>query len=102
MVIYNVTIHIENQCQEDWLKFMKNDHIPKVMASGCFIKYALHRLVNHKSEGANYAVQYFAQNHAVLQQYFSQFSLALQEEHQAKFKDKYVAFRSILETIDEG
>lgn len=31
MIIYNVTVNIEHNVHDEWLKFMKDEHIPDVM-----------------------------------------------------------------------
>ena len=38
MIIYNVTVKIDTNQYEDWLNWMKSEHIPKVMATGFFLK----------------------------------------------------------------
>ena len=32
MIVYSVTVNIENEVHDDWLSWMKNKHIPDVMA----------------------------------------------------------------------
>ncbi|MFB0997424.1 MAG: DUF4286 family protein, partial [Flavobacteriales bacterium] len=36
MILYNVTINIDATIQKEWLIWMKEIHIPKVMETGCF------------------------------------------------------------------
>ncbi len=37
MFIYNVTINISDDVHHNWLKWMKEIHMPEVMRSGCFV-----------------------------------------------------------------
>ena len=36
MFIYNVTIKIQEAIHEPWLQWLKEEHVPEVLASGCF------------------------------------------------------------------
>ena len=38
MIIYNVTVSVEESVQTEWLNWMRNKHIPEVMACGIFTK----------------------------------------------------------------
>ena len=37
MYIYNVTVNVSDDVHIEWLKWMKETHIPDVMKTGCFI-----------------------------------------------------------------
>ncbi len=52
MIIYNVTIKVDKTIAEDWLLWMQKEHIPEVMATGCFYAYKIVRLLEiDESEG---------------------------------------------------
>jgi len=36
MIIYNVTVSVDNEVHEMWLAWMRNTHLPEVMATGYF------------------------------------------------------------------
>ena len=36
MIIYNVTVSVEESIKKDWLTWMQDVHIPEVMATGIF------------------------------------------------------------------
>jgi hypothetical protein len=46
--------------------------------------------------GATYSLQYFYENENDIVVYRENFAATLQQKHIDKFKDKYVAFRTIL------
>ncbi len=101
MIIYNVTIKIEHDVQEDWLEWMKSKHIPDVMNTNLFKEYRICKLIGQDDdEGVSYAIQYFCESLALLQKYQGQHAPALQREHTERYKDKFVAFRTIMEMID--
>ena len=37
MIIYTITINIENELEEEWLNWMQEIHIPHVLGTDCFI-----------------------------------------------------------------
>ena len=101
MIIYNVTVNIEKDTQTEWLKWMKEEHIPDVLATGLFEGHKVLRLLNEESEntGVTYAIQYYCENMKKLQKYMAQHATALQQAHLNRFKDKFVAFRTLLEEV---
>ncbi len=101
MVIYNVTVSVDDKIHQEWLEWMQNKHIPDVLATGIFSEHKFCRIVSRQpdEEGHAYAIQYFCENLAALQRYQAQFAPALQAEHTKKFDGHFAAFRTILETI---
>ena len=101
MLLYNVTITLDLDIQEDWLRWMQETHIPDVMATNMFISYRMSRLLGHEHEdSAIYTMQYLVQDMKHLRQYMDEFAPALQADHQKRYKDKYAAFRTIMELVE--
>ncbi len=101
MIIYNVTINIENDVHLDWVNWMKTVHIPQVMATGFFIEHKFCKLLNTEEDetGHTYAIQYTCANRSDLDEYREKHSSALQKEHLARYEGKFVSFRTLLEVI---
>lgn len=100
MFIYNVTVKVESDIAGDWLDWMKKKHIADVMDTGFFSSYKICKLVlPHEDDGITFAIQYSFKEMADLQQYQAKHAKALQEEHTNRFKDKFVAFRTVLELV---
>ena len=100
MFIYNVTVNISDDVHEDWLKWMRDVHIHDVMKTGCFIDNSMLKLLYVEDEGHTYSIQYKFLEMGDLDNYQKSFAPQLQAEHNARFKDKYIAFRTILQVID--
>lgn len=98
MFIYNVTITIEEDIHDAWLKWIKKVHIPDVMRTGCFVENKICKLLTEESE-ITYAIQYTFRTMNDLNKYQKKFLPKLQQEHKEKFKDKFVAFRTLLEIL---
>lgn len=84
----------------DWEKWMKNSHIPDVLATGFFKWARFSRLLSLDTEdGVTYSIQYSCNSMKELHNYQANFSQMLQKKHSEKFKEKFVAFRSVMEEI---
>ncbi len=100
MIIYNVTININHDVHDHWLEWMQAVHIPEVMATGMFLENKMLRLLGDEdSGGTTYAIQYSCADMDQYLKYKADFAPALQQEVNEKFKDKFVAFRTLLETV---
>ncbi len=101
MIIYNVTINIDHSVHDEWMKWMKEVHISAVMRSGLFTENRMLKVLGDEdSGGVTYSVQYTCRNMDDFKKYESHFAPALREEYNRKYKDKFVAFRTLLEVIE--
>ncbi|WP_299258473.1 DUF4286 family protein [uncultured Aquimarina sp.] len=101
MYIYNVTINIEETKHEEWLDWMKNEHIPDMLATGKFSKALMSKvLVEEEMGGLTYSVQYTTDNKMTLEQYYAQDAERLRAKTN-RFAGHFVAFRTELEIINE-
>lgn len=99
MIIYNVTVNIDNAVADEWLKWMKAVHVPDVMRTGLFISNHIYKiLADEDSGGQSYSVQYVCENMEKYDTYREKFAAALQADHAKKYKDRFVAFRTLLES----
>ncbi len=98
MILYNVTVALEPAIETEWLAWMQQEHIPEVMATGCFTGYKIYKVLLEK-DSLTYAIQYFAPNMAALQRYQGRYAPALQAKHRQKFGEQATAFRTLLEEI---
>jgi hypothetical protein len=101
MIIYNVTINIDNDVREEWLDWMRKVHIPEVLETGLFTSHRMVKvLTNDDSGGTNYSIQYFCNSMADYEHYRDRYAPALQQAVMDRYKDKFVAFRTLLEVIE--
>ena len=99
MIIYNVTVNIDDSVREDWIKWMKEIHIPDVMATGYFIENRFCRIMVEEEQGSSYSIQYRCANMADLNEYQRDHAPRLQKEHRERYEGKFVAFRTLLEEV---
>lgn len=100
MFIYNVTVNISEDVHQQWLKWMKETHIPEVMKTGCFIDNQILKVLYVADEGHTYSIQYKFLEMADIEKYQKEFAPALQADHKKMFGEKYTAFRTLLRIED--
>jgi len=100
MIIYNVTVKISNEKHDDWVEWMKTVHIPDVMSTGKFTKNVFSKVMIEDDEGTNYSIQYHCDCMEYLDDYQANYAPKLQQEHTARYKDQFVAFRTLLEIVE--
>ena len=109
MIIYNVTVKVEKEIHEEWLQWMKEIHIPEVLKTGLFIENRIFKVhippfaqglaVEEESDGITYAVQYTCENISHYNKYQSEFAPLFQKEHNNRYGEKALAFRTLLEAV---
>ena len=64
MVTYEITTVVEPQLAEAYEHYMRREHIPHLMATGCFVSASLAR-----SSAGRYRIRYEAESQAELDRY---------------------------------
>lgn len=100
MIIYNVTINVDDDVHYQWLKWMQNEHIPAVLSTGLFTGYRICRLLDVEDEGTTYSVQYSCNSLIEYNDYKANHASRLQKEALDAFGTKFTAFRTLLEVIE--
>jgi hypothetical protein len=100
MIIYNVTIKVTNQIATAWLEWMKTEHIPEVIATGCFTHCTFIQLLEvDETEGPTFAAQYHAESKAHYNRYIENFAPSMRDKGFKKWGDNFIAFRSVMKVI---
>ena len=101
MLIYNVTTKVSLEIQADWLHWLKEEHIPEVMATNMFTHHRLLRLLDtDESDGFTYAVQYFCNSHELYEHYISHFAPGLRQKALDRWGNQFISFRTLMEVIN--
>lgn len=101
MIIYSVTIKINNDSEADWLKWMKDVHIPDVMKTGYFMDWKMKKLLlleDTKSE-CTFVIDYSAQSFNNYKMYIEKEAKRLQDQNKKKFHGKYSDTRAVYSII---
>ncbi|GAC1599301.1 MAG: hypothetical protein NVS3B8_11870 [Chitinophagaceae bacterium] len=101
MYIYNVTTKVNWDIQEAWVAWMKAQHIPDVMKTGCFTTFQFARLLEaDDTEGPTYAVQYHAVKKEDYDHYITHHAPVLRKEALSRWGNRFVGFRSLLQVVN--
>jgi hypothetical protein len=100
MLLYNITFGIDKDIEPVWIKWILENHIPKVMDTGLFVNYRMYKVLHDEEEGTiSYSIQYFAHTIEEVKQYIELYAPAIVEEHRRRFFNKHVAFQTLLEEV---
>jgi|SRR5882757_6392188 len=100
MIIYNVTTKVHESIKNEWLTWLKEEHIPDIINTGCFTHATILKLLEiDDSEGPTYAVQYNAESKALYNLFIEKYANALRQKAFDKWGDKFIAFRSVMQVV---
>lgn len=100
MILYNITINVTPDIEEDFIAWMKQVHIPEVLETGIFDDHKFFRLLHDSEDGStNYCIQYFTESIEKMMEYEKQHAALLRAKTQERYQDKAISFRTLLETI---
>jgi len=100
MFLYNVTVGIDREVEQEWLAWMKSEHIPDVLATGMFVSHKFYKVLHDNEDGTvSYSIQYLAESIDHVVKYLEEFAPGMIQKHQEKYAGKHVAFRTLLEEV---
>ena len=100
MIVYNVTVKVQHSIAEAFMKWMREEHIPEIINTGCFTHANILEVLEvDDSEGPTYAIQYHADSKAMYNRYIEKFAPAMRQDAIEKWGDGFIAFRSVLQVI---
>ncbi|MEO6404690.1 MAG: DUF4286 family protein [Ferruginibacter sp.] len=101
MIVYNVTIKVDASIAADWIKWLRDDHIPAIINTGCFSNANVMRLLEVDDfEGPTYAVQYLTEDFSRYQLYIDKYAAVMRQMSFDKWGNKFIAFRSVMEVVN--
>jgi len=101
MYIYNVTVKVDHAIVKDWVYWLKTEHIPEVIGTGCFSSATvLELLENVDEEGATFAVQYKTGKLEDYKRYLADFAPGLRKKGLDKWGERFIAFRTLMKIVD--
>lgn len=100
MIVYNVTTKLTWSIHDNWVKWMKEVHMPEVVATGCFSHSQLLRVLEiDEEEGPTYAAQYFADSMEKKNEYIEKFATPLRNKVFNEWGNQFISFRSVMEVV---
>jgi hydroxyethylthiazole kinase-like sugar kinase family protein len=100
MIIYNVTTKVDGSIQNNWVEWAKNEHIPEIIATGCFSSATLAQLLEtDDTDGPTYTIQYHAESKALYNLYIEKFAVTMRQKAFDKWGNQFIAFRSLMQVV---
>ena len=100
MIIYNVTIKTAHSIADEWLNWLKEEHIADVINTGCFTHATVLRLLDiDEEDGITHAVQYHTPDIKLYEDYLEKHADTMRKKGMDKWGDKFIAFRSVMEVV---
>lgn len=100
MLLYNVTVGVDKEIEEEWIHWIKTHHIPAVMNTGMFVDSRMYKILHDQDDGSiSYSLQFFATHIENVTEYLKVFAPRLIEEHRSRFINKHVVFQTLLEEV---
>ena len=90
MVIYEVTALVAPALVHDYEHFMREDHIPAVLATGCFRRAAFTR-----ADPDRYRMRYEALSSQDLERYLARHAPTLREDFTSRFPEGVTLSREV-------
>jgi hypothetical protein len=100
MIVYNDTVILDDTAEQEWLTWMKETHIPAIMATGHFSSYRILSIIDSPNDGVTYCVQYNADTIEQFQEYYSKHLFKFKEIHEQQFAERFVLFNTLMKTVD--
>lgn len=101
MIVYNVTSKVDHSIAVLWLNWMKQEHIPEIIATGCFTHATiLHMIETDETDGITYAIQYHAESKILYNRFIEEYASSFSNKATGKWGNKYIAFRSVLQIVN--
>lgn len=100
MIIINTTYHVSRVVEKEWLDWVNNLYIPKVISTGILQTPRLLRVFVEKEENAEvYALQFEVENFDKLEYWSDHHSREFKNEMSDLFAERVLGFTTVMETL---
>ena len=83
---YEVTMEVDSSIAEEWVEYMRSEHIPEVMNTRVFSACQFLRIIEPRKDGIEcFRITYEAVNLSVIQNYRIESSPDLQRKHNERY-----------------
>ncbi|HPI41151.1 MAG TPA: DUF4286 family protein [Pseudobdellovibrionaceae bacterium] len=98
MVVYSVRITVQNQIYDQWVEWLKTEHIKEVLACEGFVKAELRlgkSAVALESSSQEVLVDYYVESDDLLKKYLKEKAMDLRQKGMDLFPGQYSATREV-------
>lgn len=99
MILYCVTVSIDEELAAEWADWMQREHIPQVLSTGCFLGCDMYRVLEPAGDSPTFQMHYRCRSLTDYEQYRSVHAPALQKDHTERYAGRFRASRQLLEIL---
>ena len=99
MILYNITIILDEEIHESWINWLKNDYLKNMMAQDHFISHRVLKVLDSPNEGHTYCIQFIAETIEKYNNYKRLNTDQIQNNAPAEYLNKFVVFSTLMEFI---
>jgi hypothetical protein len=101
MILFSLTVNIDNEIQEEWLEWMKQSFIPNLWLTGFFVEKRFLKLLNEEEgNGTTYSLQLTLENLKVLRDFEENHLHDFRKMLYGKYTGRLVDFYTVLEKVE--
>jgi len=99
-IVYSVTVKPNQEIQNEFIAWLKEEHIQDVINTGCFDSARFYKLLDeNETDGSSFNIQYSTSDMTRYFDYINNFAQEMRQKGFDKFGDQFVAFRSVLRSV---
>lgn len=99
MVLYNVTVILEEAAEIEWLEWMQSVQIPGIMATDTFVSNRMLKVLDSPNEGVTYCIQFIAESEDNFRKYQGSFEAGFNTAMAENFPNRFVSFNTLMEFV---
>ncbi len=100
MLIYNTTYHLEEKDENNFVIWVKESYIPKVLELKMLMNPRFCKVLSHKDDGVSFSLQWEVESSEILHRWYREQGNQMSVELTSVFKDRLVGFSTILEIVE--
>ncbi len=101
MILYNITMQVSWGIHDAWIKWLKEEQLPALLASGCFTKAQFVKLIEvNEEDAATYAVQLYSDDTHLFNKFREDYLEEFQKKETILWGEQVFSFASVMEVIN--
>jgi len=100
MLIFNETFIIDDAIADEWLAWIKNNHIPSVLGTGLFDDYRMYAILDSPNEGITYCLQFQTDKIERYSDFYYKHLEGIHAEHNKQFEERFALFHTLMESVE--
>lgn len=102
MYIYNITTNVDESIHREWLIWVQETNIPKILETGKFSKALMTQvLIKEDMGGYTYSIQFTSDSKEKLQDYILKYEGDHLNEGKVLFENKFGTFTTVMKIVKE-